>query len=728
MLTDRNLIHQTLKGDARAFDTLVQKYQSMAYARARLIVQNPQDAEDLTQEVFIKAYQNLPKLRDTSRFAGWLSQIVRNVCMTWLHQQKEISKPCPMDEDPMLSLPSTEATPEQFLMKKELNQTILTAINSLPAVDGAVAHDFYIDDLSYDEISEEHGLSHRAIASRLHRAKQRIAEKVKRSLSAFGIFWKDWGTSILNGMKIMSTVSRSWSISFAIHLGLASIVGGYLVTQSQPFKDLTGVEISQPANLPTKPQVRKPVIKPIQKPEVPIESAIIVEPVKAQPRTTNVAVVRTATVRWQTVSAISNQALKLNAPVNPNVPKVINPHAPVPQVVTHTDAPVSDASDALAWSSPVGTGTGKNSEHTGRGSGAGKNSEHMGRRSGGDGRGISGGTVQVRITDVFESLPGLTMVEEVGTVRDALEPVVDGVRLGNLEVPPLPRGEPGGRVVGRGRDIRGVLRFTRVRHSLSDWWADASALNAFTKWLNEKTQIRTDMNVEGGALKFTDANLHKAPLLFMTGHDPALTRSKIPMGCQYGAGKLDNRLSQTEAAALRRYLVEKGGFLIFDDCGFNAVAQSMTHLFLSNMRHIMPEYHVGRIPNSHEIYHNFYQMGGPPIGFDIYHHGGSLSHFRVDGRPYHLPSRNFLEGIFIGDKLSVLVIHRDYMCAMEAVSSSSRPVHYSPGVYRFMTNVAIYALTHGKISDYSGYVPEDKLAQQRIPTRAPQAARIGAVE
>ena len=56
MPTDRNLIHQTLKGNPRVFDTLVQKYQPMVYARARFLVQNPQDAEDLTQEVFIKAY------------------------------------------------------------------------------------------------------------------------------------------------------------------------------------------------------------------------------------------------------------------------------------------------------------------------------------------------------------------------------------------------------------------------------------------------------------------------------------------------------------------------------------------------------------------------------------------------------------------------------------------------------------------------------------------------
>ncbi len=516
----------------------------------------------------------------------------------------------------------------------------------------------------------------------------------------------------------MSTVSRSWFISFAVHLCLAGIIGGYLVTQSQSFKDLMGVEIFQPANVPPRPQVRKPVIKLVQKPEAPIENTVIVEPVKTQPRTTNAAVVRTATVPPRTVSAFSNQILKLNAPVNPNVPKVVNPHAPMPQVVTHTDVPASDAPDALALSSPVVTGTGKNGER-------------MGRGIGGSGRGVSGGTVQVRIADVFKLPLELAMVEEVGAVRDALDGVVGGIVLGNLEVPPLPRGEPGGRVVGRGRDVRGVFRFTRLRHDLSDWWADASSLNAWTKWLNERTKIKTDMNIEGGALKLTDANVMKSPILVMTGHNPTLIKAKAVRALDTGRmlrSIKSSQFSQSEAVSLRRYLVEKEGFLIFDDCGSHAAAQSMTRLFLTNMRHIMPEYHVGRISNSHEIYQNFYQMGGPPTGFDIYHPGRTIGFFLTGGRPAYNLSRNFLEGIFIGDKLSVLVIRRDYMCAMESISLPSRAVHYSPGVYRFMTNVAIYALTHGKISDYSGYVPEDKREQQRIPTRAPQAATIGAVE
>ena len=516
----------------------------------------------------------------------------------------------------------------------------------------------------------------------------------------------------------MSTVSRSWFISLAIHLCLAAIIGAYLVTQTQSFKDLMGVEILQPTNTPPKPQVRKPVIKPVQKPDTPIENTVIVEPVKAQSRRTNAAIVRTATVQPRTVSAFSNQALRLNAPVNANVPKVVNPHAPVSQIVTHTDTPVPDAPDALAFFSPVVIG-------------AGKNGDRMSRGIGGSGRRIAGGTVQVGITDRFELPPGLTMVKEVGAVRDALDGVVEGVILGNLEVPPLPRGEPGGRVVGKGRDIRGVFRFTRLRHDLSDWWADASSLNAWAKWLNERTNIKTDMNVEGGALKLTDANVMKSPILVMTGHNPALTKAKGVRALDTGRmlrSIKSSQFSQLEAISLRRYLVEKEGFLIFDDCGTHAADQSMTRLFLTNMRHIMPEYHVGRIPNSYEIYHNFYQMGGPPIGFDIYHPGRTIGFFLTGGRPAYNLSRNFLEGIFIGDKLSVLVIRRDYMCAMESISLPSRRVHYSPGVYRFMTNIAIYALTHGKISDYSGYVPENRQEQQKVPTRAPQAAAIGAVE
>ncbi|MYG00677.1 DUF4159 domain-containing protein [Candidatus Poribacteria bacterium] len=481
--------------------------------------------------------------------------------------------------------------------------------------------------------------------------------------------------------------------SLVLHLVLALIAGLYFVTQTQTFKDLVGVETLEPPD-PPKPKVRKPIVKKILKPIVPVESTVVVEQVQVQPRLTTAFAPKVTQNIQQTTLEFSNQAIKVDAPINPNVPKVVRPNAPVPEVVTHTDLPVSNAPSALAFAGPAASAPSAGPKNIARG--------------------IAGSPVQVKVQ--IQRPPGLAMVENVGVARDALGEVADSITLGNVEVPPLPKGEPGGRVIGKGRDIRGVLRFTRIRHTLSDWWADSSSLNALTKWLNEKTKIKTDMNVEGGSLKLTDANLYKTPLAFMTGHDPALVRSRNLLGKQYGGGKMDSRLTESEAAGLRKYLVEKGGFLVFDDCGVNAPAQAMVRLFIAQMRYVMPEYQIERIDNGHEIYDNFYEMGGPPVGFDIFWWGT---------RP---PRRNYLEGFSVGEKLSVLVVRRDYMCAMEAVSLPTRSVHYSPGVYRFMTNVVVYALTHGAISDYSGYVPEDTLAQKELPTRAPEAAKIGATE
>ena len=486
--------------------------------------------------------------------------------------------------------------------------------------------------------------------------------------------------------------SGAFMTSLVIHLVIAFVASLYLVSQTQQFKDLVGADVLK-AKDPPKPKVRKPVVKPVIKPRVPTTNTVVVEQVQIQPRVTTAFVART-NFEPTSVLEFSNKVVKVDAPINPNVPKVVSPNAPVPQAVTHADLPVSDAPGALAFSAPVANAPSAGPANIGRG--------------------IAGGIVQVKIA--FDRPPGLAMVETVGAAPDALGDVVKNITLGNTEVPPLPRGEPGGTVIGKGRDIRGVLRFTRVRHNLSDWWADSSSLNALTKWINERTKIKADMNVEGGALKLTDANLHRSPILFMTGHDPSLTRSHNLLGRQYGGGRMDSRLTETESAAMRRYLVEKGGFLVFDDCGVNAPAQAMIRLFLAQMRYVMPEYQVERIPNDHEVYDNFYEMGGPPVGFDIFWWGT---------RPQR---RNFLEGVSVGDKLSVLTVRRDYMCAMESVSLPTRSVHYSPGVYRFMTNVVVYSLTHGDISDYAGYIPEDLLAKKALPTSAPQSARIGALE
>jgi hypothetical protein len=496
-------------------------------------------------------------------------------------------------------------------------------------------------------------------------------------------------------MRWFGSSSKSLLISAVLHgitfLGLSV----YLISQNPKVQELietTFFEQKQQA----KPKPRAPVVKTVPRPVVSTETPVVTT-VQVAPRITTSAAVRTVTnIQSETVLQFSNKYVAFDAKINPNAPVVVNPSSPVPQVVTHANLPISDAPDAIDFVAPVASGTGTGGPPIGRG--------------------IVGSGIQVgRVAQIARPV-GLTMVANVGAKLDALGSVVEHITLGEVEVPPLPRGEPGGRVIGKGKDIQGVFRFTRVRHALSDWWADASSLNALAKWMNERTKIKTDMNVEGGAVKLTDANVMKCPMLFITGHDPSLVRSRnlLGSGGTGSGGKLDNRLSEQENAAMRKYLIEKGGFLSFDDCGVNAPAQAMIKIFLAVLRQAMPEYAVERLQPDHEVYNNFYEMGGPPIGFDIFWWST------------HPPKRNYLEGISVGDKLSALVLRRDYMCAMESVSLPTRSVHYSPGVYRFFTNVAVYSLTHGTIADYGSYVPEDTLAKKALPTSAPQEVKIGA--
>jgi hypothetical protein len=320
-----------------------------------------------------------------------------------------------------------------------------------------------------------------------------------------------------------------------------------------------------------------------------------------------------------------------------------------PVVITHADLPVADGSDALAYSAPVAPG------------------------------GMGGGPKVGRSVDGFGSMTptaqmvkpgGISLVQSIGAALDGMSTMAEDITIGFEDVRPLPPGEPGGRVIGIGPDIRGVFRLVRVKHDLSDWWADSSSLNALAKWLNEKTQIKTDMNVEGGAVRLTDANLQKSPMLWMTGHDPSIVQSQGLLREGGGGQKLDTRLGEREAANLRKYLVQNQGMLVFDDCGVNAPSQAMIKIFMAQMRLVMPEYGIERLQNDHPVYRSFYELAGPPVGFDIFWRGT---------RP---PKRNFLEGVSVGDKLVALMVRRDYMCAMEAVNLPTRSVNYSPGVYR----------------------------------------------
>ncbi|MFC1712317.1 DUF4159 domain-containing protein [Candidatus Poribacteria bacterium] len=472
--------------------------------------------------------------------------------------------------------------------------------------------------------------------------------------------------------------ARIWrlSISFGFLGAALLIVGSYFIyRQEQPIQEYiaetlleTQKKVVSEEGIEKQPEA----VKIVTRPTIPMQPPISTETTQVVPRGAVAAAMRHPGVTVTTVLEFSATSLRYDIQIVPNVPEV----KVMPNIVTYADVSTKPP-EGMNVSVPVSTPTTTTV-----------------------GRGIVG--TQVRVARASVRPKGLTMIKNISVADTGLANVAQAVTLGKVAVVPLPKGEPGGRVIGRGKDIQGVFRLVRVQHDLADWWADQSSLISFTEWLNTQTKIKTDMNVEGGALRLTDPMLSKAPLVFFTGHDPNHVRNrKLIRGAP-----LRNRLTEQERNGMRKYLVEDGGFIYFDDCGVNYASEAFLRLTLAQLRYAMPEYTVDRIDNNHEIYSNYYDMGGPPVGFDIFWWGT------------HPPKRNFLEGITVGDHLAALICRRDYMCAMETVSIPSKAVHYSPGVYRFSTNVVMYSLTHGGISDYSHYIPDDEITD-RISINAP---------
>ena len=254
----------------------------------------------------------------------------------------------------------------------------------------------------------------------------------------------------------------------------------------------------------------------------------------------------------------------------------------------------------------------------------------------------------------------------------------------------IPKGKLGGILEGAGNEIRGHIRLIRLKHSLSDWWQDPTAIPALIKWLEQHTPIRADMDFAGGALQLTDPEIMDAPLIIMTGHDKDIT---VGRGLAKD-GPLQTGFTPEERAALRTYIVEKGGMLFFDDCGFNGL---FAHIVADELRQIFPEYPLEILPHDHEIYSIHYHLPKPPTGGDVFwgnENNAQPTQFR------------FQKGITINNRLAVVYNRKDYLCAMETAEIESRTMlrlRRSTDVYRFMSNLLIYALKYGGNIDRTMY-------------------------
>lgn len=179
MLSDELLASQTLNGELSAFEELVNRYKGSVFAIVYRIVGQYQEAEDISQEVFITVYQKLYQFDTNKKFAPWIHKIAVNTSISHLRKNRKhttfsFDETYMQDQD---NLPkSAIIDPELSLENKELYEDILNAINKLSTNYKVVLTLRYQLELTNQEIADTLGISKENVEVRIHRARKALRQ------------------------------------------------------------------------------------------------------------------------------------------------------------------------------------------------------------------------------------------------------------------------------------------------------------------------------------------------------------------------------------------------------------------------------------------------------------------------------------------------------------------------------------------------------------------------
>ncbi|MBE3518946.1 MAG: sigma-70 family RNA polymerase sigma factor [Firmicutes bacterium] len=172
---DLELAKRACRGDDGAFETIVARYERQVYNLALRTLLDPEDARDVTQEVFVRVYEKLPSFRGESSFSTWLYRITVNLCVDAIRERQKnwsYSLDAPyLDRDAPLQVPQKGPSVEDEVESRVLVEKIADALGDLSPEHRTMLVLAHIKGLSYEEISEITGVPMGTVKSRLARAR-----------------------------------------------------------------------------------------------------------------------------------------------------------------------------------------------------------------------------------------------------------------------------------------------------------------------------------------------------------------------------------------------------------------------------------------------------------------------------------------------------------------------------------------------------------------------------
>jgi RNA polymerase sigma-70 factor (ECF subfamily) len=182
-LTDNEIIRRVLAGEQPLYAHLVERYQNYVFTLVLRMIDSREDAEEVSQDIFVKAYRSLADFRGESKFSTWLYTIVRTSCITFLRKKKMDTLSLD-NEKTYLQVENQESSFKANAVEQKSRQRMVNeAIGMLSPDDAQIITLFYKAEQSLEEMARILGLEPGNVKVKLHRARHRLKEKMEKFYS-----------------------------------------------------------------------------------------------------------------------------------------------------------------------------------------------------------------------------------------------------------------------------------------------------------------------------------------------------------------------------------------------------------------------------------------------------------------------------------------------------------------------------------------------------------------
>jgi RNA polymerase sigma-70 factor (ECF subfamily) len=178
---DQHYISLIIKGDTNAYAALVNRYKDMVFTLVLRMIRNREEAEELSQDTFIKVYRSLGKFKGESKFSTWLYKVAYNTCLDRLKKNKRLQYTIAIDEN---TGEQSAALNDIFdaMEEKERKQMLQDCLHLLPGEDSFLLTLYYFEEQSVKEISRIIGVTSNHVKIKLYRSRKKLAAVLKSRL------------------------------------------------------------------------------------------------------------------------------------------------------------------------------------------------------------------------------------------------------------------------------------------------------------------------------------------------------------------------------------------------------------------------------------------------------------------------------------------------------------------------------------------------------------------